>query len=251
MLELQHLKVVGGSRAYGFDTPESDKDYRGVCWQGTLSHLMGFSAFEQSNPEGDLDIHYESLRKFCFLVGCKSSFTHLDTLWAPTDCVIESDIWGDRLRAMRRLSLAVEPMSRAIHGFCKGQAHSVEKWFQSGIHTERKLFKAQHHTLRTLWQLWFCLEHGDWPVRVREYDARQADFLMQVKQTGLARLEWEDHFREATELAGLAELRTSIPLKPDTAIWEDIVIEYHIWLARELCEDYARESGYDTTPPTP
>jgi hypothetical protein len=201
---------------------------------------MGFSAFEQYNPEGELDIHYESLRKFSFLVGCKSSFTHLDTLWAPKDCVVESDPWGDRLISMRNFSLASEPMVKAIHGFCKGQAHSVEKSFQSGISKDRKLFKAQHHTLRTLWQLWFCLEHGQWPVRVRDYDSRQSEFLMRVKQEGLTYEAWQDCFREATELAGLAELRTGIPKKPDIAVWEDLVIDYHIWLARELCEDYEK-----------
>jgi predicted nucleotidyltransferase len=240
-LERQHLKVIGGSRAYGFHTAESDFDYRGVCWQGTLSHLVGFSAFEQYRPEGELDICFESFRKFCFLVGCKSSFTHLDTLWAPDECIVERDPWGDKLLSLKRFSLASDPMTKAIHGFCKGQQRDVEKWFQRGAPGERQCRKAQHHALRTLWQLWFCLENGTWPVRVSDFDRRMAESLMQVKQAGLSYNEWQDRFREATELAGLAEIRSSLRREPDLRVWEEVVIDYHIWLARELCEEQAKD----------
>jgi predicted nucleotidyltransferase len=245
MTYIQHLKVMVGSRAYGFVTPESDMDLRGVCWSGTLDHLLGFDSFELIQPATGDDETYESMKKFLTLLVEKCSFCHLDTLWAPTDCLVEADEWGRTLMRERYKLIGAEKLACSGVGFARGQHHFVKRHTQEERHKrhrtttmvegyDKRLRKAQHHGLRILWQVRYCLLNNVWPVRVADFDPAMHNLLFDIKQHGMPFEEWHELFDSMWIALDLAAESTTLPTEPDRQYWSDFLTRYHTSLVKTL-----------------
>lgn len=58
------VKALGGSTAYGLNTPESDLDYRGVFINTDSSKILGLERMDHIQKQETDDIVYYEIRKF-------------------------------------------------------------------------------------------------------------------------------------------------------------------------------------------
>ena len=94
--------MVFGSHLYGLDTPNSDKDYKGIILPSKKQLLLGQTSFHvdestnknsTKNSKDDIDKTYYSLQYFVNLACCGDT-TPIDMLACPDDkLIIKSDIW--------------------------------------------------------------------------------------------------------------------------------------------------------------
>ncbi len=102
------LKTLGGSHAYGLNTPESDMDERGVALP-KVAWLLGFSPSGQgaqtheSMVNTDLVVH--TLGKFCSLA-LSANPNILDMLFCREEEIIEMTVVGQALRGLREQFLS-------------------------------------------------------------------------------------------------------------------------------------------------
>lgn len=107
------LKIVSGSHMYGTNTPDSDKDYVGICIP-TKDYILGMYKFEQleertnpsnsnkQNTRADNDYTCYSLPKFIKLA-YDNNPNVLEVLFAPEESVVHWDDFGKELLANRHL----------------------------------------------------------------------------------------------------------------------------------------------------
>jgi hypothetical protein len=97
-------KILFGSHLYGTDTPDSDKDYKGI-FMPTIEDLilqrvpktinLSTNKSSEKNTKDDVDYELYSLPYFLELA-CQGETVALDMLHAPKECVLQhSDIWYD------------------------------------------------------------------------------------------------------------------------------------------------------------
>ncbi len=103
------VKIMFGSHLYGTDTPDSDRDYKGIFLPTKENLMLGEIPKSHSHTTGqghskntneDIDIEIYSLHYFIELA-CKGETVALDMLHAPDNMIIEkTEIW-DRIVADR------------------------------------------------------------------------------------------------------------------------------------------------------
>lgn len=133
------FECIAGSRAYGTDIPDSDKDIRGVyvvplsvrvAQQFSIGNPWGIKDGEISDDKQDMK--YFELEKFFFLL-TKCNPTVIDFLFMPQDCIISSlPVW-DRVIAGNKLFLS-KMASRAFQGYAYDQikkARGQNKWINN------------------------------------------------------------------------------------------------------------------------
>lgn len=96
------VEMVFGSHLYGLNTPESDKDYKGIVLPTKKEILMQEAKFSLKETTGDshsrntnedVDIEFNSLQKFIDFA-CQGETFAIDMLHAPKSAIIESsEIW--------------------------------------------------------------------------------------------------------------------------------------------------------------
>lgn len=77
-------ELIGGSKLYGLDTPDSDVDYRGVYVVNNPAHRVGLKSLDSIVQTGDVDSCYYEFRRFLDLLQ-KTNTQSLDMLCAPED----------------------------------------------------------------------------------------------------------------------------------------------------------------------
>jgi len=82
--DLLLFEAIGGSKAYGTDTPESDEDLRGL-FAAPTSFLTATESIDQVQDEKGDEVYYE-LRRFIELLA-KSNPNALEMLFIPEDCI--------------------------------------------------------------------------------------------------------------------------------------------------------------------
>jgi len=126
-------KCVGGSHAYGLNTPESDIDYRGVCIP-PKRFFFGLQGFEQQVLETPVDCTIFGIRKFVKL--CRDANPNvLELLFLRQEEILFKDVFMDEILKFRNLFLS----QRVIYTY-SGYAHSQlqrvknhKKWIDNPI----------------------------------------------------------------------------------------------------------------------
>lgn len=161
------LLVVGGSRAYGLDTPTSDWDYRGF-FVAPVSDLVGLrrtkQTWEQSEPD-DIVLHEVGPLATLALSG---NPTFLEVLSTP-DPLITSPL-ADDLRANMDAFLS-EAVRQRFYGYAVSQLKAARN--AASGRSQQPSLKAQksaRHLLRVLQQGIHLLETGEVRVRVPNRD---------------------------------------------------------------------------------
>ena len=137
------LKIISGSYMYGTNTPDSDKDYIGICIP-TKDYVIGMYKFEQleertnlsnsnkQNTKADNDYTCYSLSKFIKLV-YDNNPNVLEVLFVPKESIIYCDDLGKQLLEHRNLFVS----KRAYY-----------KFMGYAIAQKRKLITKQSEGLR-------------------------------------------------------------------------------------------------------
>lgn len=127
---MQIVKIVFGSHLYGTDTPESDKDYKGIFMPSPKDIMLGNipksinnqkqKAQGEKNTKDDIDEEMYSLHYFIKLA-LKGETAALDMLHAPRNMLVgeHHPIW-DELQANRHLFYTKN--LKSFVGYARGQA---------------------------------------------------------------------------------------------------------------------------------
>ena len=121
-------EMIFGSHLYGLDTPNSDKDYKGIILPSKKQLLLGQTSFHvdestnknsTKNTKDDIDKTYYSLQYFVNLACCADTVA-LDLLHGSDDkVIINSDIW--KYLVDNRSKFYTKSMKSYV-GYCKKQA---------------------------------------------------------------------------------------------------------------------------------
>jgi hypothetical protein len=129
------FECIGGSRAYGLDTPTSDTDIRGVF---VLPKSMYYSLdyVDQINDETN-DVVYYELQKFIALCA-KNNPNILELLNVSEDCILQKNPIFDQIKLEIFLSKQCEK-SFANYAFTQiKKARGLEKKIMNPMEKERK-----------------------------------------------------------------------------------------------------------------
>ncbi len=189
------LKTLVGSVAHGLDTPESDKDFRGVFVVPTSELVQIGSKTAQTNwMEGNIDDTAWEVQKF-LLMATKCNPTVLEVFLAPIE---EANEWGHKLRALFPYVWNSEGVLNAFIGYGLAQR---KKFLDKKDNRPNKYAVAY---LRTLYQAWELFNAGTFTVRVGDLPIgdtlrrwKMGDYTTgEVIQTCV---DWEAMVREAYE----------------------------------------------------
>jgi hypothetical protein len=121
-------KILCGSNLYGLNTPESDKDYKGVFVPPIEDMVLGRESKvihrdtgndSSKNSKDDIDYEIFSIQKFMSLVKSAQPMA-LEMLFAPDEFIVESTPIWDIIRANKHKLICNKV--KAFVGYCKGQA---------------------------------------------------------------------------------------------------------------------------------
>ncbi len=163
------FEAIGGSRAYGLDTPESDTDIRGVYCLPLDGYLM-YSYQEQVNDATN-DVVYYELGKFIKLL-CGNNPNMLEMLNMPKDCVLKTCETFEKIKAMQHLFIT----KVARHAFAGYAIQQVEK--SKRMHSsEKRRNKNLMHCIRLIRMSEEMAATGE--VNVRRKDR---DYLLTIRR---------------------------------------------------------------------
>lgn len=121
-------KVLAGSHLFGTNTPESDKDYKGVYLPSLEAVILGNAKNtivestgdpNAKNSKDDIDTEFWSLKKFFDLIYQANNHA-LEVLFAPDSHIIEtSNVWEEIRK--RKHELVCRNVSSYIH-YAKSQS---------------------------------------------------------------------------------------------------------------------------------
>jgi len=220
------LMVLAGSRAYGTQNPDSDRDLRGVCIP-PLEYIVGLGRFEQMHTEGSGDQVIYDLRKFLRLAA-DSNPNILEMLWTEGGDILICTEAGKRLRAIREKLLS-KRVFQTFGGYARQQMYRLQHYkpepgSKKDEDVQKYGFPTKHaqHLMRLLWMGEEILRTGK--VRVNRTGV-DADILQQIR-----RGEWP--LEKVLAEADKAEARlkaayevTTLPARPDHDAANQLCIE--------------------------
>lgn len=181
------FNALGGSKAYGLDTPESDTDLRGVFLNTDLNHIIGLDKYEhQQLVTNEEDNKYKELRRFFNLLRVANSEA-IEMLFM--DDYIFCDPLFAEIRSQRERLLDSERLYKCLLGYMKGELARANGARTGKLGGKRKEaidsygFSPKNfcQLLRLSWAGCVFFTKGYFPVDVRKEDSEFADFLLQIK----------------------------------------------------------------------
>lgn len=115
----QICKLIGGSRLYKLDTPESDTDYRGVFLNSDPKYIIGLDRHE-SETEKKNDVIYYEFRRFLFLLR-KTNTQLIEILYAPRESFVETTEEWDEVRYFKSFLVDSERFYKSLKGYIQGE----------------------------------------------------------------------------------------------------------------------------------
>ena len=180
------VKALGGSTAYGLNTPESDLDYRGVFINTEPSKILGLERMDHVQKQETDDVVYYELRKFFELL--RNGNTGALEILFSEDFLETSDVF-EEIRANKFKFVDTDKMFRCLLGYMQGERR-LANGERTGVlgskrkaHVDKYGFSPKNFT--QLFRLANCgmalFEKGYFPVNMKKYDENVHAFLMRVK----------------------------------------------------------------------
>lgn len=181
-------KTLGGSRAFGLDTPESDTDYRGVFINTNPADILGLSRFDHVQKQETDDIVYYEVRKFFELLrnGNTGALEILFTESAPLETSTEFE---SLIKANRYKFIDTDKMFKCLRGYMQGE-HRLANGERTGqLGGKRKAQLEKYGFSPKNWvqllRLAFCgdvlFQEGHFPVNVKDASQILFDQLFDIK----------------------------------------------------------------------
>jgi len=164
-------KFLSGSRAYGYATPQSDTDIRGVFVEDFDTVLSGMVPVERPRTgKGEDEVYYE-LAHFANLC-LKGTPQTIEMLFVPEECYLDVDpLFLETFIPIRERFLSLG-FQRAISGYALSELLTVERNFNVS-----RAGKRLSHVYRLLWMGIQAKEtgaittrspHAEWLLRARQ-----------------------------------------------------------------------------------
>ena len=215
------LEALVGSRAYGTATEDSDIDRRIVFAHKTREMLSvddrGNSIAKDTVWEetpGD-DVTGWEVGKFVKMaLSCNP--TALEVLWAPA---IHVDLWGERLRYLRRAFLSRDRVYEAFSGYASNQAKKMLNEPGAGLWTVRN-WKFAEAYLRALYQGLMLLTTGELPIDMQNVrsvfgDETAGNELLRAKRGEMSKSAVVDQADMLERRLRAASLLGDVPVRAD------------------------------------
>lgn len=203
-------KALGGSTAYGLNTPESDLDYRGVFLNTEPSKILGLDRMDHLQKQETDDIVYYEVRKFFDLLR-QGNTGALEILFTPSANYLELDPrWSELVLENKGKFVDTDKMFRCLMGYMQGERRLANGERTGQLGGKRKLALEKHgfspKNFVQLLRLAECgmalFQKGVFPVNMMEYDKVVGEYLLDVK------VHPEKHSREGlNRMADVAEER--------------------------------------------
>jgi predicted nucleotidyltransferase len=183
-----HALLVGGSKLYGLDTPESDTDYRGVYATTDLQVAAGFQDHSSIVKTGEVDATYYELGRFLALLR-KTNTQVMEVLFAPDSAFSVMTPEFEWLRSKKYELFDSEKLKQSLLGYIHSEIRLAtgERRGQLGSLRKQKIetfgFSPKNFTqlLRLIFVGKYLYEHGEYVVRVADVDPDYHELLMIVK----------------------------------------------------------------------
>lgn len=190
------VNVLGGSTAYGLNTPESDLDYRGVFANTNPSKILGLEKLDHVQKQDTDDVVYYEVRKFFELL--KNGNTGaLEILFSDTQILQTTDEF-ELIRKNRLKFVDVDKMFKCLLGYMQGERRLANGERTGLLGSKRKAqlerygFSPKNFTqlFRLAWAGTVLFQKGYFPVNVKTEDPAFCAWLLGVKTSP------ENHTRE-------------------------------------------------------
>ena len=168
------VKVLGGSRSYGLDTPESDIDYRGVFANTEASKILGLEKLDHVQKQETDDIVYYEVRKFFELLRAGNTGA-LEILFSQ-EFIETSDEFKNLIQTNRLKFLDSDRMFKCLLGYIQGERRLANGERTGQLGGKRKAQLDKHgfspKNATQLLRLAFCgdvfFQKGYFPVNVKK-----------------------------------------------------------------------------------
>lgn len=179
--------MLGGSQAYGLNTPESDTDLRGVFINTEPSKILGLERMDHVQKQETDDVVYYELRKFFELLR-NGNTGALEILFAENHLESSDEFYEIQQRG--KLSLVdTDKMFRCLLGYMQGERRLANGERTGVLGSKRKAQVEKYgfspKNFVQLFRLANCgialFQKGYFPVNVKNYDSELHTFLMDVK----------------------------------------------------------------------
>jgi hypothetical protein len=170
-------KIISGSRAYGYSTPQSDLDIRGVFVEDFEFVLSGMAPLTRpKDGSGEDEVYYE-LAHFANLC-LKGVPQTIEMLFAPEDCYLDVDpLFMETFMPIRERFLR-RSFQSSLSGYCISELKAVMRDSSQGHEALTRAPKRISHVFRLLRMGIQAKETGTITTR-----APEAEWLLRVRQT--------------------------------------------------------------------
>ena len=181
--------MLGGSHSYGLNTPQSDVDYVGIYMNTAVADIVGIRSGVNDNVSRiteEVDEKYYELRRFLNLLR-QGNTQAAEILYSKEYefCVPEIE----HLRKHKRELLDTHRMFNVLRGYAQGELKLAngERTGKLGGKRREALDKFGFspknfvQLFRLLWVGEMFFLNGVYPVKVKEYDEKFHNYLMDVK----------------------------------------------------------------------
>lgn len=182
------VKTLGGSTAYGLNTPTSDMDYRGVFLNTEPAKILGLSRFDVVQKQETEDEVYYEVRKFFELLK-EGNTGALEILFTnPTNYLLMDDSFAPVVEN-RHQFVDTEKMFRCLLGYMQSERRLANGERTGLLGSKRKAqldkygFSPKNFVqlFRLGWAGQVLFETGDFPVHVASYNKAFSDELLDLK----------------------------------------------------------------------
>lgn len=181
-------KCLGGSHAYGLNTPNSDKDIRGIFVNTEVAQVVGLERYEhQQNQNEDEDSAYYELRSALKLL--KNGNTQVIELLFNQNWIELWPDWSHVITHRDRL-ISSDKLFSCLRGYMQGELRLTLGEGRTGRLGSKRYEQLQRFgfspkNATNMLRLPFCgstyFKKGYFPVNIREENEEVWNLLMDIK----------------------------------------------------------------------
>lgn len=181
-------KTLGGSTAYGLNTPESDVDYRGVFINTDPASILGLSRFDTVQKQETEDEAYFEVRKFFELLK-KGNTGALELLFTPKNNFIELDPVFEEVLVNKTRFIDTERMFSCLRGYMQSELRLANGERTGQLGRKRKATLEKYgfspKNFVQLFRLAHCgitlFQEGNFPVNIMQHCPTLGSQLLELK----------------------------------------------------------------------
>lgn len=182
------FSIIGGSRLYGLELPDSDYDERGIFLATDIKYITGFDTIESIVQTGDVDSTYYELARYLKLLR-KSNTQVMEILFAPESSIVYNTEIFKYIRENRYSLIDTHALKASLKGYVYSEIKLAtgERSGQLGGKRKAAVEKYGFSFKNFVQILRLCLvgevffQTGEYVVKVRDFNEDYHNQLMEIK----------------------------------------------------------------------